>query len=303
MKTKLIFLILLIANLSCDTNKSVSNAEKDKMKGEIKEVVNTIFKGCEEANFDMAMESWLDSPDLVFIFNGVALDYKGIVDAMKPLFSTLLNQEVTIITEKYVFLDKSTVIYTTNCTFLENYKDGHATLSDPLVMQFTFMKINDKWKVINAVESSVRQDVKNSKISNELNQVELHKQFIGNWKGEVGKDTIGFWDVKSFGTGLECYFKDVTKGKIVIEGTQIWGYDKRVDKFILSSMIKGMDNEIYSTWFVSKNKCEMLPFSDVSNPDKAPLKWEVEIKSPDMFIQTTIVNNNSVKTDTYTRVK
>ena len=68
-------------------------------------------------------------------------------------------------------------------------------------------------------------------------------------------------------------------------------------------MIKGMDNGIYSTWFVSKNKCEMLPFSDVSNPDKEPLKWEVEIKSPDMFIQTTIVNNNPVKTDTYYRVK
>ena len=162
MKTKLIFLILLIANLSCETNKSASNAEKDKIKGEIKEVVNTIFKGCEEANFDMAMESWNDSPDLVFIYNGVSLDYQGILDGMGPLFNTMLNQEVTIIDEKYVFINKSTVIYTSNCTFLENYKDGHAILSDPMVLQFTFIKINDEWKVINGVESSVRQDINSS---------------------------------------------------------------------------------------------------------------------------------------------
>jgi len=303
MKTRYFFLILLIANFSCETNKSISDAEKDRIKGEVKEVVNTIFKGCEEANFDMAMESWLDSPDLVFIFNGVTLNYKGIVDAMKPLFSTLLNQEVTIIDEKYVFIDKSTVIYTTNCKFLENYNDGYAILSDPLVMQFTFMKINDKWKVINAVESSVRQDVKNIKSAKELNQVELHKKYIGNWKSEVGKDTTVFWEGKPYGTGLECYFKLVAKGKIVIEGKQIWAYDRKADKFILSELNKGGDNGIYPSYFVSKNKCKMLPIGDISNPENAPLKWEDEFKSPDVFLHKTIVNNNIVKTYTYNRVK
>ena len=47
------------------------------------------------------------------------------------------------------------------CQFIgDNFKDGNATLSDPMVMQFTYVKINNKWKVINAVETSVRQDVK-----------------------------------------------------------------------------------------------------------------------------------------------
>jgi hypothetical protein len=144
----------------------ITDAEKTQIKAAIKEVVNTMFKACELANFDMAMKSWLDSPDLVFIFNGSSLNYQGIEDAMRPLFNALLNQEVKIIDEKYVFLNATTVIYTTNCTFLENYKDGHAILSDPMVMQFTFIKIDDQWKVINAVESSVRQDVKNSTTSN-----------------------------------------------------------------------------------------------------------------------------------------
>jgi hypothetical protein len=141
---------------------SISDTEKDEIKREIKEVVNTLFKACELANFDMAMESWLDTPDLIFIFNGTSLSYQGIEDAMRPLFNSLLNQEVKILNEKFVFLDTSIVIYTANCTFLENYKDGHATLSDPMVMQFIFIKVKDQWRVINAVESSVRKDIRHN---------------------------------------------------------------------------------------------------------------------------------------------
>jgi hypothetical protein len=145
-----------------NSNISISDAEKNKIKREIKEVVKKMFKGCELADFDMAMEPWLDSTDLVFIFNGTSFNYQGIDDAMRPLFNSLLNQEIKIIDEKFVFLDKSIVVYTTNCTFLENYKDGHSTLSDPMVFQCLFIKINDQWKVINGVESSLRKDIKNN---------------------------------------------------------------------------------------------------------------------------------------------
>ena len=48
-----------------------------------------------------------------------------------------------------------------------------------------------------------------------LDQIELFKQFIGLWKGEVGKDTTEFWEVKSYGTGLECNYKYVAKDKTI----------------------------------------------------------------------------------------
>lgn len=67
-----------------------------------------------------------------------------------------------------------------------------------------------------------------------LDQMELMKQFLGSWKCDVAKDTICYWDIKSFGTGIEGYFKYVTKGKIVTEGKELWGYDKTIDKCILS---------------------------------------------------------------------
>lgn len=136
-----------------------------------------------------------------------------------------------------------------------------------------------------------------------LDQMELMKQLIGSWKCDVAKDTICYWYIKSFGTGVEGYFKYVTKGKIVTEGKELWGYDKTTDKFILSEMIKGVDIALYVTWFSSKNKCVMFPYSDISNSERATSKWEVEFTSPDVLVETTFVNNNPVKTDSYTRIK
>jgi hypothetical protein len=170
-------------------------------------------------------------------------------------------------------------------------------------MLLIFKKIDEKWKIIYGVESYIQKNVKNTEISKDLNQVELHKRIIGYWKSEVAKDTTCLWDVKSYGTGFECYFKYVTNGNVVMDGKQLWGYDNNLDKFTMAEMIKGMDNKIFASWFISKDKCEMLPIEDISNPDQAQLKWELEFKSPGTFIQTTIAVNKPNRTDTWTRVK
>jgi hypothetical protein len=136
-----------------------------------------------------------------------------------------------------------------------------------------------------------------------LNQAELIKQLIGNWKGETGKDTTSFWDIKSNGTGIECNFKFVTKDKMIMEGKQLWRYDNKGDKFFLYSEADGMDSGTLSLWFISKNECIITAFSDISNPEKASFKLETEFKSPDMFIQKTIVSNTIVKTATFSRAK
>jgi hypothetical protein len=249
------------------------------------------------------MTPWLNSPDFVYIYNGVCFDYKGIVDAMKPMLSTQINQKVTIKDEKYAILDKSTVIYTSNCTFLENYKDGHAVLEDPAVIQITFRKINDKWMAVSGLESSVRQNAKNSETSKELNQVELSKQWIGTWKCDISKDTIGLWVETSYGTGLEGNFKYVSKGKTVMEGKEFYGYDNKSDKCIAAQMIKGKDIEIFAFWFISKNKWVQIPYSNISNLESASFRVEGELKSPDVETETTFVNNKPVKSETWTRVK
>ena len=137
MKTRLIFLVLLIVCISCGTsNKPVSDAQKEKIKGEVKEVVNTIIKGAEEVNFDMVIGTFLDSPDFVFLFNGNPYSYQQFAELGKSVFSTLINQKATILDEKYMVLDNSHVLYTANSKWVMNFKDGHAILDDPWAMQY-----------------------------------------------------------------------------------------------------------------------------------------------------------------------
>jgi len=303
MKTKLIFLVLLIVCFSCGTNnKPVSDAQKEKIKGEVKEVVNTFIKGCEENNFDMAIESFLDSPDFVDLTNGRTLSYKELL-ATKPNFNSLLNQKCTIVDEKYTFLDKSTVLYTANSKWLLNYKDGHSSISDPEAFILMFKKIDKRWRVIYFVDSFVEKIVKYGEPSKELNQVELMKQFLGNWKAEFGKDTIAYFDQKAYGVGQEVFIKGTSKGKMISEGKQLWGYDKKLDKIINSYMIKGVDLKVAVLWFISKNKYVGVQYSDISNPENASNKTEGEFISPDSYVETHIVNNKFVRTDTYTRIK
>jgi hypothetical protein len=155
MKTKMLFLVLVISICSCEKTRDESTCESDgiKIKGQVKEIVKTIFKGCEEVNSQMVLQSSFDSPDFVYIFNGKTLTYEGFSTSLTAIYDKMLNQEVTIIDEKYAVLDNMTVLYTANCTFLENYKDGHNFLADPAVMLFIFKKIDDSWRWIYGVES------------------------------------------------------------------------------------------------------------------------------------------------------
>jgi hypothetical protein len=140
-------------------------------------------------------------------------------------------------------------------------------------------------------------------IQTKLNQVELMKQFIGSWTCTTGKDTTAIWDFKSFGTGLECYVKYITKGEIFREVKSLYGYDKSSDKFIAPGMVKGMGIEIFAIWFLSDKNYEIIYYSDIQDPEKASIKTMGEINSPDKLVVTKLINNKPVSTLTYTRIK
>jgi len=136
-----------------------------------------------------------------------------------------------------------------------------------------------------------------------LNQVELMKQFIGSWKVDLAKDTVLFWDAKPFGTGLECYYKTVSKEKTLMEAKQLFGYEKKTDKYVAANLVKGMDIEIWALWFTSNNKYVITYYSDISNPDKSSFKMDGEFKSPNVYTETYIMNGKPIMTYTYIRVK
>jgi len=139
-----------------------------------------------------------------------------------------------------------------------------------------------------------------------LNQVELTNQspIIGLWKFELGKDTTGYMDCTTYGTGLDANVKYVTKGKTVMEARIIWAYDKTHDKRIGLSQIKGGDVvELRVAQWISKDKYILAPYKDISNPEKASTRTEGTFKSHDLLEITHYINNKPVDTVIYTRVK
>ena len=135
------------------------------------------------------------------------------------------------------------------------------------------------------------------------NQTKLMKQMVGIWKCNISKDTTLFWDATPYETGLLVYDKYHTKGKTVIFGKEIYGYDNSIDKYIDAGAFKGKEMGVYVFWFSSDSTYELIPYGDISNPEKALFKVEGEFKSPDKIVETETVKNKHVKTVTWTRIR
>ena len=134
-----------------------------------------------------------------------------------------------------------------------------------------------------------------------LNQAQLLKQFEGNWNCEIGIDTSAFWDMEPYGSGYVASLKYITKGEIVKEGKGLYGYDKKTDKIVEAGITRGKDIGVYVMWFITDSKFVLIPFSDLSNPEKALFKMEGEFKFPDILVETTMIENKTVKTKTWTK--
>jgi hypothetical protein len=136
----------------------------------------------------------------------------------------------------------------------------------------------------------------------QLNQVELSKQFVGTWKSDVAKDTTWLYEYKPYGTGFEGLMKLFANGKEYGEQKRLCGYDENLDKYIIAMLTKEWFG-INVSWFTSNNKVEVVNYSDLSNPDKASWKVEVEFKSPDMYLETLFIDKKAVWSASFTRVK
>ena len=137
-------------------------------------------------------------------------------------------------------------------------------------------------------------------VQSKLNQIELMKQFIGTWKCELGRDTFLITETKSFGTGMISRSQVFTKDNVIDSIIQVFGFDKKADKFIMAELIKSSQAiEICSTWFTSDKAGEIL----IINPDKAPLKFKFEFKSPASLVQTAIYDDKIIKVVTGVKLK
>lgn len=136
----------------------------------------------------------------------------------------------------------------------------------------------------------------------QLDQVELMKQFIGNWKCELDKGMVCFLDVKQYGSAMEEKRKFVKRDRKVDSWKETIGYDKSLDKYIDAQIWKSSpDIHLYAFWFTSKNICESVLLKDISTPEKAETKWTWEFKSSDSVVETTTKNGKDVSVSTFTK--
>jgi hypothetical protein len=303
MKKGFVFMVLLIVCFSCGiNNKPVSDAQKEKIKGEVKEVMSTIIKGVEETNFDMFTGNFYDSPDFVFLYNGNPFNYQQFADLANSILSTLINAKCTIVDEKYMVIDNSSVLYTGNTKWQMNYKDGHAILDDPWALQYIFMKVDNKWKVISANESGIEKSIPNETVKG-LNQVELMGQLKGVWQANVGKDTVEIWDCQPYGKSFTADVHQTIKGQkvpVYVNNTSFDSNDGTFKGFTIWS------NGNYGTWIGLFTNEKMLSGNFVwdFHADMPWGKFQIEFVNPQEFTWNYF-NNDGVKTSemTYKKVK
>lgn len=159
MRTKLIFLVLTITTFSCinSTNDRNSEAGKGRIKGKIKEIVNSEFEACEKVNFEMAMKPYFDASYFTYIIDGKTLNYSEFSNGIRNMFNSLESLKITVVNESFAYPGNTTVVYTANCKIAENFKDGHSAVSDPAVILFIFKRIDHNWKIIYGVQSYLKQ--------------------------------------------------------------------------------------------------------------------------------------------------
>jgi hypothetical protein len=137
-------------------------------------------------------------------------------------------------------------------------------------------------------------------IETKLDQIELMKQFVGRWKCELGKDTVVIGENIAFGTGLVCNSQIIANGKMLNSVKQLYGYDKKIDMFIVAELIESAPViEICTSWFTSQNTGVLV----VTNPENAPFTFKFEFKNPDLIVQTAIQDDKVVKEITIIRIK
>jgi hypothetical protein len=140
-----------------------------------------------------------------------------------------------------------------------------------------------------------------SQTTQPLNQVELLKQFAGTWKCELGRDTFLISVNTPFGTGMVSTSQIITKGKNILDSIQqLYGYDKKTDRFISAELIKSKPViEIFTIRFTSEHSGEVV----ITNPENAPLTFKFEFTAPGILVQTALINGKEVKEITGKRVK
>ena len=134
----------------------LSNSEKEKIKNELQEAINTLIAGCETLDMELAFSVFSNSPDFLMMgTDGSLCDYQTYLDNNINYLMTCANFKLTTIKEEIRVLDRDMAIFAWAYRAEAILKTGEQDIVEHAGASFVFRKVSDEWKVVYYHESSL----------------------------------------------------------------------------------------------------------------------------------------------------
>ena len=152
MKSK-IFVLIILAFFACNNaNKPLTEADKEKNITEAKNLTSKIYRAAENMDAVKLTSTFLDSPDFIPLINGEYGNFEQTVKKYPLLMSEFKTQKATILTEKYVVVDASTIAYISKSKWVCKLKNDSIATYDNCGVQLILKKSDNIWKVLSWTE-------------------------------------------------------------------------------------------------------------------------------------------------------
>jgi len=167
MKTKLLFISLLIAFSSCSQKQELTLEEKDQIKTELSTVFDNFVKIYKSLDPNAVLNYYWDSPDFVIVgADGSVKDYQGLKKDNEELFKSLSSVKIITAKQEYMIVSKEAVVIFWLGRFEAQMKDESLLVFDPDAVTFVFQKINNEWKITYQADSALPPVIQQSKTLN-----------------------------------------------------------------------------------------------------------------------------------------
>lgn len=134
----------------------LSNFEREKIKNELQEAINTLIVGCETLDMELAFRIFSDSPDFLMMgTDGSLCDYQTYLNNNINYLTTCVNFKLTTLGEEIRILSRDMAIFSWAYRAKATLKTGEQDIIENAGASFVFSKVSGEWKVVYYHESSV----------------------------------------------------------------------------------------------------------------------------------------------------
>jgi hypothetical protein len=131
---------------------------------EVKSVFDKMTRYSEEAQLDSFLSCYDNSPGFLhFSGDGKMRNYEELKKICTEYYSTLKEQKLSTITEKFNVIDTTLVIVGWTGNIIAQFRNGDRMIMNNYSVTNVFKKIDDKWKIIHSHESSLPPEIIKSK--------------------------------------------------------------------------------------------------------------------------------------------